>query len=219
MLREFEDPQIWKKQNHIDFDIFLFKAERTGLLRFLSHLEKAYSFERLFRRSSLPMWFSKGFHPRPKIDFSRALPTGIASKAEYFTVRFNRDEIDDPQKAVRVLNEVCPEGIRIKNAWKAFDAFSISKYSKVWKFLLIIKDIKITNERFESLFKSFPEIIGYRRNAFFMIEYLTEENKWHDYREILMILFGEEYPQVYYLPILKEIYYSKEKSIPVSSLL
>lgn len=53
---------------------------------FLSQLELQAIFERVLRRANLPPAFSQGFHPLPLLSFGRALPVGVASRAEWFTI-------------------------------------------------------------------------------------------------------------------------------------
>lgn len=56
---------------------------KRGRLRFLSHRDVARALERALRRAGLPVAFSAGFHPHPKISYLGAAPTGAASEAEY----------------------------------------------------------------------------------------------------------------------------------------
>ncbi|NLC39201.1 MAG: DUF2344 domain-containing protein, partial [Clostridia bacterium] len=59
---------------------------RCGTARFLSHLEMLRLFERSFRRASLPLAFSRGFNPHPKISFGPPLPVGVSGRREYLDV-------------------------------------------------------------------------------------------------------------------------------------
>lgn len=59
------------------------RHQKTGELRFLSHLDLVRAFERGFRRADLPLSFSCGFSPRPKISFGPPLPVGVSSESEY----------------------------------------------------------------------------------------------------------------------------------------
>ncbi|MGL4172842.1 MAG: TIGR03936 family radical SAM-associated protein [Actinomycetota bacterium] len=56
---------------------------KRGRLRFSSHRDFQRALERALRRSGVPMAYSAGFHPHPKISFAGAAPTGTASEAEY----------------------------------------------------------------------------------------------------------------------------------------
>ena len=58
-----------------------FRKTREG--RFLSHLDMIHTWERVIRRSQLPLAFSQGFNPHPKMNFASALAVGTTSDAEY----------------------------------------------------------------------------------------------------------------------------------------
>ncbi|HET9552129.1 MAG TPA: TIGR03960 family B12-binding radical SAM protein [Anaeromyxobacteraceae bacterium] len=58
------------------------KYAKEGRLVALSHLETIHALLRAFRRARLPMAFSQGFHPKPKVSYGPALSVGIESRAE-----------------------------------------------------------------------------------------------------------------------------------------
>ncbi len=62
-------------------------------MRYLSHLELIKTMERAFRRMNLPMSFSNGFNPRPKISYAAPLPVGMESECEFLDVELE-EEID-----------------------------------------------------------------------------------------------------------------------------
>jgi radical SAM family uncharacterized protein/radical SAM-linked protein len=85
---------------------------KTGILKYLSHLELVTLLHRAMRRASFPLEYSKGFHPSPKISFGPPLGVGIAGLSEYFDM-----EIVPPFDLImnRIkLNSMLPEGIFIK---------------------------------------------------------------------------------------------------------
>jgi Uncharacterized protein conserved in bacteria (DUF2344) len=59
---------------------------KLGKIRWTSHRDVARMWERAFRRVQLPVAYSAGFSPRPKVSFGLALPTGHESVAEYLDV-------------------------------------------------------------------------------------------------------------------------------------
>ena len=65
------------------------------------------------RRASLPITYSQGFHPQPKISLASALPLGFSSLAEVLDVRFNED-IPVEEIASR-LKDNLPADIRVTN--------------------------------------------------------------------------------------------------------
>jgi radical SAM-linked protein len=59
---------------------------KRGPLRFTSHRDFARAFERALRRAGVPIAFSQGFTPHPKISYASAAPTGVGSEAEYLEI-------------------------------------------------------------------------------------------------------------------------------------
>lgn len=79
--------------------------------RYFGHLELVNVFLRAIRRAEIPMKFSQGFHPKPKVSFVDPLPVGIESYGEkmYLTVA---DEIK-PERIIDQLNAQLPEGLNV----------------------------------------------------------------------------------------------------------
>ena len=59
---------------------------KLGKIRWTSHRDTARMWERAFRRARLPVGYTNGFSPRPRVSFGLALPTGHESVAEYLDV-------------------------------------------------------------------------------------------------------------------------------------
>jgi radical SAM family uncharacterized protein/radical SAM-linked protein len=79
-------------------------------LKYISHLDLTRLFERAIRRADLPIAYSEGFHPHPKIAFGPPLPVGLTSTAEYLDIQFVKPLVGD--LAYR-LGSSLPEGIEI----------------------------------------------------------------------------------------------------------
>jgi radical SAM-linked protein len=87
---------------------------KRGRLRFTSHRDFARAFERALRRAEVPMGYSAGFSPHPKISYVGAAPTGVASEAEYVEIGLAR-EVDVEALRAR-LDAALPEGLDIVEA-------------------------------------------------------------------------------------------------------
>jgi len=92
---------------------FRIQYEKEAELRFLGHLDLLRIIERGLRRSGLPVAFSQGFNPHPKLSFGPPASVGLQSRAEFFDVQMQLPISGDP--AVR-LASFLPAGIRIKTA-------------------------------------------------------------------------------------------------------
>jgi radical SAM-linked protein len=81
---------------------------KQGALRYTGHLDLHRLWERAMRRADLPLSYSQGFHPQPKISLASALPLGFSSRAEALDVRFN-DEIPTEEIASRLQDSLPPD--------------------------------------------------------------------------------------------------------------
>jgi radical SAM-linked protein len=92
------------------FDYRIRFAKRNNL-KYLSHLDLMKTFERGMRRAQLPLAFSDGFHPHPKISFGPALAVGISSSDEYLDIELLA-EINNEQ-LLKSVNRVLPGDLSI----------------------------------------------------------------------------------------------------------
>jgi radical SAM-linked protein len=102
---------IWKKGMKKKIRL---KFRKVGEMRFLSHLELVHLFYRASKRADLPLCFSEGFHPMPRIIFATALPVGMESLTE--TVDMECEWKTSPPEVMERLNQTLPPGIEILDA-------------------------------------------------------------------------------------------------------
>ena len=84
---------------------------KRGRLRFTSHRDFSRAFERAIFRARIPMAYSSGFNPHPRISYANASPTGAASEAEYLEIGLA--EAVDPARAHADIDEALPEGLDV----------------------------------------------------------------------------------------------------------
>ena len=87
---------------------------KTGALRYIGHLDLHALWERATRRAALPLAYTQGFHPQPKIYLASALPLGFSSRCEVVDLRFTQDV--NIENMPGILQAVMPTGIRILKA-------------------------------------------------------------------------------------------------------
>ncbi|MFI1467512.1 TIGR03936 family radical SAM-associated protein [Streptomyces wuyuanensis] len=90
---------------------------KRGRLRFTSHRDFQRAFERALRRAEVPMAYSAGFTPHPKVSYANAAPTGTGSEAEYLEIALTDHR--DPAKLRELLDESLPAGLDIVDAVEA----------------------------------------------------------------------------------------------------
>lgn len=81
--------------------------------RFLSHLDVVKAFERAIRRAEIPIAFSEGFNPHPKMNFASALAVGVTSETEYLDIEL-KPETDVPDIA-GMLARSLPVGLGVNS--------------------------------------------------------------------------------------------------------
>lgn len=84
---------------------------KRGRARFASHRDFGRAFERALRRAGVPMAYSSGFSPHPRISYANAAPTGAASDAEYLEIGLA--ERCDPEKVRAALDAALPDGMDV----------------------------------------------------------------------------------------------------------
>jgi radical SAM-linked protein len=84
---------------------------KTEAMRYTGHLDLHRTLERSFRRAQLPLAYSQGYHPQPRLNLAAALPLGFTSQAEILDAWLEQDvSIEDIRKA---LEPALPPGIQI----------------------------------------------------------------------------------------------------------
>ncbi len=133
---------------------------KLGPARFFGHLELMNIMNRAIRRAHIPVAYSQGFHPLPKVSFDDPLPLGYESREEFFRMRvpvnFRQESL------VGLLNEQLPAGLRVhdcridtarpKNQKERRETYEVSLFEKTFD-----------KERLEK-FRSEPEVKIQRRN-------------------------------------------------------
>ncbi|MCW2828667.1 MAG: hypothetical protein JWQ67_2283 [Marmoricola sp.] len=84
---------------------------KRGRLRFTSHRDFSRAFERAVFRARIPMAYSSGFNPHPRISYMGAAPMGSASEAEYVEIALS--EVVDPARAHADIDEALPDGLDV----------------------------------------------------------------------------------------------------------
>ena len=84
---------------------------KRGRMRFASHRDVARAIERGVRKAGLPVAYSAGFSPHPRISYSGGAPTGAASEAEYLEIAVTT--VCEPADVGRRLDAALPDGIDV----------------------------------------------------------------------------------------------------------
>lgn len=85
---------------------------KTEAMRFTGHLDLHHAWERAFRRAGLPLAYSQGFSPHPRLNLACALPLGFTSLAEVLDAWLDED-LPLPQ-ITKALQSAMPPGIQLR---------------------------------------------------------------------------------------------------------
>ena len=84
----------------------------THAMRYVGHLDLLRAWERTLRRAELPLAYTQGFHPHPRIQIAAALPLGCTAAAELMDLWL---EVDLPAGALEErLEAALPPGLRLR---------------------------------------------------------------------------------------------------------
>src|SRR5512145_262138 len=85
----------------------------TEAMRYTSHLDLHRAWERTFRRAGLPISYSQGFHPQPKLSLAAALPLGFTSECELADVWLDQEL--SLEEILSALKGAIPPGVVIQS--------------------------------------------------------------------------------------------------------
>lgn len=86
---------------------------KTGMLRYTGHLDLHRLWERTCRRAGIPLRYSQGFHPQPRISLGSALPLGFLGMKELVDIQLDEDQ--NLKKVLKKLQESAPPGLDISS--------------------------------------------------------------------------------------------------------
>ena len=120
MPSEHEAPDRW----------YLVRFTKTGAARFLSQHDVRRAWERVTRRAGLPLAYSRGFSPKPRLSFGPPLPVGAEGRREYMTMAL-RDPLDATKvhdrlaaaaiPGMAVVEVVSAPGRRVRTTWATYE--------------------------------------------------------------------------------------------------
>lgn len=139
LSKEKEHAQVWGKAASPKpqvkprrYRLFFLKK---GEARYFGHLDMVNIFIRALRRAGIPINYSQGFHPLPKISFGTALPLGMESLEEHLDIEILKFFL--PSILLEEINQHLPEGLKILRAHQIPLASSFPK-SDATEYLVIL---------------------------------------------------------------------------------
>lgn len=103
-----------------------FRFRKRGRLMYISHLDLVRTFGKIVVRSRLPLWFTEGFNPKPKMVFSPPLSLGVESETEFLDLRLT--EHIDPALALAAMNRSVTDELRMLEAYEPEEKLGAIRY-------------------------------------------------------------------------------------------
>ena len=103
-----------------------FKFIKRGSLQYISHLDLVRTMHKVIVRAKLPLWYTEGFNPKPKMIFAAPLSIGTESECEFMDLRMN--EYIDPAEAMARLNANMTHEMQITEAYYPESKFTDLKW-------------------------------------------------------------------------------------------
>lgn len=103
-----------------------FKFRKGGSLQYISHLDLVRTMHKVIVRAKLPLWYTEGFNPKPKMIFAAPLSIGTESVCEFMDLRMN--EYIDPAEAMERINANMTDEMQITEAYYPESKFTDLKW-------------------------------------------------------------------------------------------
>ena len=91
------------------------KFKKVGSLQYISHLDLVRTMNKIIVRANLPLWYTEGFNPKPKMIFAAPLSIGVESLSEYMDVRLT--EKVSPEVIKMRLNSNMTDEMQVLDAY------------------------------------------------------------------------------------------------------
>lgn len=156
---------------------YLLKLKKFGKSTFISHNDTLEELERMFRRAKIEMEYTQGFHAKPKLAISQAVPLGYVNRCLY--VVLSTKKIQDFSN----FNKYVSEGFRLMKYGPVKDNYKLN--IKYYLFRVYI------SENLFSIFEKSIENDEILKNKFIDLEY--KKNK----KGIYVLKYKQEYNKIY----------------------
>jgi len=165
LSKEKEHAQVWEKAASPKPQgmprRYRLVFSKRGEARYFSHLDMVNIFIRALRRADIPINYSQGFHPLPKISFGTALPLGMESLEEYLDIEILKPFL--PSILVKEINQHLPEGLEILRTYQIPLASSFPKSDET-DYLIILDTGLMKPERLVEFKKCHEFLIDLKKN-------------------------------------------------------
>jgi radical SAM-linked protein len=112
--------------NNLPYVTLRVKFKKVGRLQYISHLDLVRTMYKILVRAKLPMWYTEGFNPKPKMVFAAPLSIGAESVCEFMDIRLVEKIL--PDKVKEVLNKNMTDEMQVLEAYYPTAKFTELKW-------------------------------------------------------------------------------------------
>ena len=128
------------------------KFKKVGALQYVSHLDLVRTMHKIIVRAKLPLWYTEGFNPKPKMVFAAPLSIGTESVVEFLDIRLST--LADPKELMDRLNANMTDELCVTEAY-----YPSSKFTDL-KWLSYNVEIKTQNANEDKAFECVNYLLG-----------------------------------------------------------
>ena len=114
--------------NNLPYVTLRIRFKKVGRLQYISHLDLVRTMSKILVRAKLPMWYTEGFNPKPKMIFAAPLSIGAESMCEFLDVRLVKKL--PPKDVIEILNQNMTEEMQVLEAYYPTEKFTELKWLK-----------------------------------------------------------------------------------------
>jgi len=193
---------------------------KQGQSRYFGHLELVNIFLRALKRAGIPLKFSQGFHPKPKVSFDDPLPVGIESEQEGFMITVP-DDIR-PQVVKDGLNTHLPAGLEITHCELSLDKKPAAE-PKLIRYRIALKEGRFDEAKLTA-FNNMPEVgitLTNRKGKLKKIDLkdIVIESKLLDSRHLTLTLRSEPGKTLRPFEVLRHIFNLSEAQVKQATII
>lgn len=185
---------------------YLITYSKTGSAALLGHMEFSRAFQRAFRRAHIPLRFSQGFHPLPKVTFTTALPLGTESFDE--TMVIETDGWLSIDQVTTELNQRLPDGITIKGIRKLDKASPIPRV-KSSRYRISFEELELRRSRLDdfSARRHFEVVKKTKKGEHVLdIRPLITTLEFSNLNQLELVILHPEGPQIRPVEVIQSVF-------------
>ena len=136
--------------NNLPYVTIRIRFKKLGRLQYISHLDLVRTMSKILVRAKLPMWYTEGFNPKPKMIFAAPLSIGAESMCEFMDIRLIKKL--PPEDVIEALNDNMTDEMQVIEAYYPTEKFTELKWLKYTMKVKSTMDSAILAEKCNEIF-------------------------------------------------------------------